>query len=201
MDYNKIIIVLVIIVVILAAAIGVMFLTSANAKEPTNIKITSSSEQNEGGNLSVILTDLNGTPISNESLNISITNSNGIPVMGKSVKTDSKGEINLNLDLKKGEYKVNVTYKGNQKYAGINTTQKLTIKEAVTNTVSSSSTSSSSQSSGTPYDINNLPPTNDPYPETKRYYTDQYHVRQEYADGYMRSVDIRTGEIYSHGFK
>lgn len=201
MDYNKIIIVLVIIVVILAAAIGVMFLTSANAKEPTNIKITSSNEQNEGGNISVILTDLNGTPISNESLNISITNSNGIPVMGKSVKTDSKGEINLNLDLKKGEYKVNVTYKGNQKYAGINTTQKLTIKEAVTNTVSSSSTSSSSQSSGTPYDINNLPPTNDPYPETKRYYTDQYHVRQEYADGYMRSVDIRTGQIYSHGFK
>lgn len=199
MEYNKIIIILVIILVILAAAIGVMFLTSANAKELTNIKITSSNEQNEGGNLSVILIDLNGTPISNESLNISITNSNGIPVMGKSVKTDSKGEINLNLDLKKGEYKVNVTYKGNQKYAGINTTQKLTIKEAVTSTPSSSS--SSSQSSGTPYDINNLPPTNDPYPETKRYYTDQYHVRQEYADGYMRSVDIRTGEIYSHGFK
>ena len=44
MDYNKIIIVLVIIVVILAAAIGVMFLTSANAKEPTSIKITSSNE-------------------------------------------------------------------------------------------------------------------------------------------------------------
>ena len=185
--------------IILAAAIGVMFLNSVNAKEPSSIKITSSNEQNEGGNLSVILTDLNGTPISNESLNISITNSNGIPVMGKSVKTDSKGEINLNLDLKKGEYKVNVTYKGNQKYAGINTTQKLTIKEAVTSTPSSSS--SSSQSSGTPYDINNLPPTNDPYPETKRYYTDQYHVRQEYADGYMRSVDIRTGQIYSHGFK
>ena len=199
MEYNKIIIILVIILVILAAAIGVMFLNSVNAKEPSSIKITSSNEQNEGGNLSVILTDLNGTPISNESLNISITNSNGIPVMGKSVKTDSKGEINLNLDLKKGEYKVNVTYKGNQKYAGINTTQKLTIKEAVTSTPSSSS--SSSQSSGTPYDINNLPPTNDPYPETKRYYTDQYHVRQEYADGYMRSVDIRTGEIYSHGFK
>ena len=199
MEYNKIIIILVIILVILAAAIGVMFLTSANAKEPTSIKITSSNEQNEGGNLSVILTDLNGTPISNESLNISITNSNGIPVMGKSVKTDSKGEINLNLDLKKGEYKVNVTYKGNQKYAGINTTQKLTIKEAVTSTPSSSS--SSSQSSGTPYDINNLPPTNDPYPETKRYYTDKYHVRQEYADGYMRSVDIRTGEIYSQGFR
>ena len=49
MDYNKIIIVLVIIMIILAAAIGVMFLNSVNAKEPSSIKITSSNEQNEGG--------------------------------------------------------------------------------------------------------------------------------------------------------
>ena len=106
--------------------------------------------------------------------------------------------VKLNLNLEKGEYNVNITYSGNAKYAQNNTNQKLTIKEAVTNTVSSTS---SSQSSSTPYDINNLPPTNDPYPETKRYCTDQYHVRQEYADGYMRSVDIRTGQVYSHGFK
>ena len=201
MDYNKIIIVLVIIMIILAAAIGVMFLNSVNAKEPSSIKITSSNEQNEGGELSVVLSDLNGTPVSNESLNITITNSEGKAVLENVVKTDSNGEAKLNLSLQKGEYNANVNYGGNDKYAQNNTTQKLTIKEAVTNTVSSSSTSSSSQSSGTPYDINNLPPTNDPYPETKRYYTDQYHVRQEYADGYMRSVDIRTGQIYSHGFK
>ena len=36
-----------------------MFLTSANAKEPTNIKITSNSEQNGSRELSAILTDLN----------------------------------------------------------------------------------------------------------------------------------------------
>ena len=198
MDYNKIIIVLVIIMIILAAAIGVMFLNSVNAKEPSSIKITSSNEQNEGGELSVVLSDLNGTPISNESLNITITNSEGKAVIENVVKTDSNGEAKLNLSLQKGEYNANVTYGGNDKYAQNNTTQKLTIKEAVTNTVSSRS---SSQSSGTPYDINNLPPTNDPYPETKRYYTDKYHVKQEYADGYMRSVDIRTGQIYSQGFR
>lgn len=101
------------------------------------------------------------------------------------------------MDLKKGDYNVNITYGGNEKYAKNNTTQKQTIKEAVT----TAAPSSSSQSSDTPYDINNLPPSNDPYPETKRYQVDQYHVRQEYADGYMRSVDIRTGQIYSHGFK
>ena len=41
MENKNIIIILLVIIVILAAAIGVMFLTSANAKEPTNIKITS----------------------------------------------------------------------------------------------------------------------------------------------------------------
>lgn len=35
--------------IILAAAIGVMFLNSVNAKEPSSIKITSSNEQNEVG--------------------------------------------------------------------------------------------------------------------------------------------------------
>ncbi len=198
MKYNNIIIILLIIVLILVAGIGVMFLTSTNAKEPTDIKITSNNEQNEGGELSAILTDLNGTPLSNESVNITITNSEGKAVIENVVKTDLNGEAKLNLNLEKGEYNVNITYSGNAKYAQNNTNQKLTIKEAVTNTVSSTS---SSQSSSTPYDINNLPPTNDPYPETKRYYTDQYHVRQEYADGYMRSVDIRTGQVYSHGFK
>ena len=198
MKYNNIIIILLIIVLILVSEIGVMFLTSTNAKEPTDIKITSNNEQNEGGELSAILTDLNGTPLSNESVNITITNSEGKAVIENVVKTDLNGEAKLNLNLEKGEYNVNITYSGNAKYAQNNTNQKLTIKEAVTNTVSSTS---SSQSSSTPYDINNLPPTNDPYPETKRYYTDQYHVRQEYADGYMRSVDIRTGQVYSHGFK
>ena len=198
MKYNNIIIILLIIVLILVAGIGVMFLTSTNAKEPTDIKITSNNEQNEGGELSAILTDLNGTLLSNESVNITITNSEGKAVIENVVKTDLNGEAKLNLNLEKGEYNVNITYSGNAKYAQNNTNQKLNIKEAVTNTVSSTS---SSQSSSTPYDINNLPPTNDPYPETKRYYTDQYHVRQEYADGYMRSVDIRTGQVYSHGFK
>ena len=42
-------------------------------------------------------------------------------------------------------------------------------EEVVETTVTSSSTTSQSSSS-TPYDINNLPPTNDPYPETNRYF-------------------------------
>ena len=47
------------------------------------------------------------------------------------LKTNSKGKAKLDLDLKKGKYKVNVTYGGNENYTGNNTTQKLTIKEEV----------------------------------------------------------------------
>ena len=97
-----------------------------------------------------------------------------------------------------GNYVINVTYSGDNKYNENNTSQNIEIKEV--KTVESSSQTSSS-GSGWPYDINNLPPSNDPYPETKRYFVDQYHVKQEYADGYMRTVDIRTGEIHSLGFK
>ena len=197
MEDKKIIIILVVIIVVLAAAIGVMLLNPANAKEPTKIKITSDKEQNEGGELSIKLTDLNKTPISKEVVNITITDKKGKVVVDDVVKTNSKGKAKLDLDLKKGKYMVNVTYGGNENYTGDIASQKLKIKEAVTEATSSNSQSSSTTS----YDINNLPPSNDPYPETNRYYIDEYHVKQEYQDGYMRTVDVRTGEIHSLGFK
>ena len=46
------------------------------------------------------------------------------------------------MDLKKGKYTVNVTYGGNENYTGNNTTQKLTIKEEVKETPTTSSYSS-----------------------------------------------------------
>lgn len=103
------------------------------------------------------------------------------------------------MNLKKGKYSVNVAYDGNENYTANQSSQNLTIKEEASTSVVSSGESQSS--SGTPYDINNLPPTNDPYPETNRYYIDENYVKQEYADGYMRTVDVRTGEVHSLGFK
>lgn len=49
----------------------------------------------------------------------------------------------MDLDLKKGKYNVTVIYGGNENYTGNNTTQKLTIKEAVAEAESSVSNSSS----------------------------------------------------------
>ena len=199
MENKNIIIILLVIIIILAAAIGFMVLKPMHAKEPTKIKVTSNKTLYEGDNLSVKLTDFNKTPLSKEKVNITIKDSKGKIVVNKTVKTNDKGNAKLDLNLKKGKYNVTVEYAGNENYTGNNTTQQLTIKEKVAQAQLVSSNSKSS--SGSEYDINNLPPINDPYPETNRYFIDENHVKQEYADGYMRTVDVRTGEVHSLGFK
>uniref|UniRef100_UPI0025E4C04B hypothetical protein n=1 Tax=uncultured Methanobrevibacter sp. TaxID=253161 RepID=UPI0025E4C04B len=73
--------------------------------------------------------DLNKTPLSKEIVNITITDKKGKVVVDDVVKTNSKGKAKLDLKLKKGNYKVNVSYGGNENYTGNNTTQKLKIKE------------------------------------------------------------------------
>lgn len=142
MENKNIIIILIVIIVILAVAIGFSMFNPMHAKEPTKIKITSDKEQYEGGELSVQLTDLNKTPISKEIVNITIKNSKGKVVVDDVVKTNSNGKAKLDLDLKKGNYNVIVSYSGNENYTGNNTTQKLTIKEEekVTQTQEASNT-------------------------------------------------------------
>ena len=140
MDNKNIIIILIIIIVILAAAIGFTVLNPMHAKEPTKIKITSDNEQNEGGNLSIQLTDLNKTPLSKEIVNITITDGKGKVVVDDVVKTNSKGEASLDLKLEKGAYNVTVSYGGNENYTGNDSTQKLTIKEKEIQTEESSNT-------------------------------------------------------------
>ena len=146
MENKNIIIIFIAIIIALSVIVGIMYSQSINTQEPTIIKITSDKEQYEGGELSIKLTDLNKTPISKEIVNITITNKKGKVVVDDVVKTDSKGKAQLDLDLKKGEYTVNVTYVGNENYTGNNTSQKLTIEEAVTESVAESSSTSSSSS-------------------------------------------------------
>ena len=129
MENKNIIIILIVIIVILAAALGVMFLQTSNAKEPTKIKITSNKTLTEGDNLSIKLTDSNSTAISNETVKITILDKKGKAIVNETVKTNSKGKANVDLDLKKGKYNVTVTYGGNDNFTGSNATQKLTIKE------------------------------------------------------------------------
>lgn len=196
MDHNKIIIVLLIIIVAILVVGVIMF--NPFTKQCTNLSITTNNALYDGDNFGISLIGTDGKPIVNAKVDINIIDGNG-GVNHQSITTNEKGEGLLQLNgLTPGNYVINVTYSGDNKYNENNTSQNIEIKEV--KTVESSSQTSSS-GSGWPYDINNLPPSNDPYPETKRYFVDQYHVKQEYADGYMRTVDIRTGEIHSLGFK
>ena len=130
MENRNIIIILLVVIVVCAAAIGFALFNPTHAKEPTKIKITSDKEQyKKDAKLSIELKDLNKTPISKGIVNVTITDKKGKVVVDDVVKTNSKGKAKLDLKLKKGKYKVNVTYGGNENYTGNNTTQKLTIKE------------------------------------------------------------------------
>jgi len=131
MESKNIILILIVIIVILAAAIGVALLNPANAKNPVQVKITSENSQNEGGEVSIKLTDMNKTAIAKQIVNVTVTDSNGNIVVDDLVKTDSKGKGKLDMDLKKGEYVVNATYGGNDNYTGNTTSQKLTINDIV----------------------------------------------------------------------
>ncbi len=186
MENKKIIMILVLIAIILATMVGVMLFIE-NAKEPSKIQITNNKTIHKGDSLSLQLTDLNKTAISNQKVKITVTNKNNKSVVNKTVKTNSKGKAKLKLNLKKGKYNVTVKYRGNDNYTGNKTKQQLTIKENVKATTTNTESSLK-------YSINNLPPSNDPYPETRRYQVNEYTVVQEYEDGYRSNVDLRTGE-------
>ncbi|WP_296786493.1 hypothetical protein [uncultured Methanobrevibacter sp.] len=198
MENRNIIIILLVVIVILVAAIGVMMFNTSHAKEATKIKITSDKEQYEGGKLSIELTDLNKTPLSKEIVNVTITNKKGKVVVDDVVKTNSKGKAKLDLDLKKGKYNVTVSYGGNENYTGTNETQKLSIKEKVTEAVKSQSSSSQSSSHRQEYDI--TPDGWNPREhEVSREPIGDGNERVKYDDGYMRVVD-KDGNVISHGF-
>ena len=201
MESKHIIIILIAIIVILAAAIGVMLLNPANSKNPSQITITSDKEQSEGGELTIKLTAQNNIPISKEIVNVTVTNNKGEVMVDNVVKTDSKGNAKLDLDLKNGEYSVTVTYDGNGNYTGNTTTQKLTIKEkAVTTTVTSSSSSEVSAQSSEREEYQITPDGWNPREhEVSRESLDDGYERVYYDDGYSRVVD-QDGNIISYGY-
>ena len=198
MENRNIIIMLLVVIAILAVAVGVMMFNQSHAKEATKIKITSDKEQYEGGKLSVELKDLNGTALSKEVVNVTVTDKKGKVVVDDVVKTNSKGKAKLDLDLKKGKYNVTVTYGGNENYTGTNSTQKLSIKEKVTEAVKPQSSSSQSSSHRQEYDI--TPDGWNPREhEVSREPIGDGNERVNYDDGYMRVVD-KDGNVISHGF-
>ena len=184
---KNIIMILVAVIVVLAAAIGFAFLNPTDAKAQSKINITSDDEQFEGGELSIELTDLNNTPISKQSLNVSLTNGSGETVVDEVVTTDSQGSAKLDLNLSEGNYTVTVNYGGNDNYTGNNTTQDLTImSEAETSPEPIENSYSDYAEEEIDY--------NSPDSEYYRWDTDgSYHKKQE-GGNYIYAQDAYTGE-------
>lgn len=154
MENNKIVI-LALIVIIAALLIGMGAMMMPNlTKQDTKISFKGDSKINKGDSLKIKLTDANGNPIADQTVNITITDKDGSTDY-HSVQTNDKGVGSLKLDKDSGKYSVTIKYNGNDKYKGCNDTNKITIKEEEveeTQTSSSSSTPSAYayKSDGTP---------------------------------------------------
>lgn len=151
MEDKNIIIILIAIIVILVAVLGMVILHQEDSQEPTKIKIISNKTIYEGEDLSIKLTDLNKTPLSKKTVNITIYNNKGKIVVNEVVKTNSKGKAKLNLDLDKGKYTVNVTFDGDENYSANSTTKKIEIiEEEIVETPPEEITSTTEEISSTP---------------------------------------------------
>ena len=145
MDKNKIIIIA-LIAIIAALLVGMVAMMPNTNKEDTKLTFKSNDTLTEGDSLKIMLTDVNGTTISNQTVNVTITDKDKSNSY-YSVLTNENGIGTLKLDKSAGEYEVTISYGGNDGFNGCNATKKVTIKEEV---VEAEPTSSSSQSSTTP---------------------------------------------------
>jgi hypothetical protein len=126
---NKLIISLLLVIIALLVILGMLLINPLDARTDTKIIVTSNDTLFDGDYFSISLTDINGTPIANQTVNITIIDANG----GKNpqqVITDGMGNGMLQLNgLAIGNYTINVTYGGNANYSSCNVTQKLTMDE------------------------------------------------------------------------
>ena len=131
MDNQKTIIAL-LCVIIAILIVGVVIFSPLMVKEDSNLAI-SSKKLNVGDSLVVKLTDGNGNPISNETINIKLTDKNGNTI-DRDMTTNSKGKAKFKMD-ENGKYAVECNFKGNNKYASSSTAGNLTVKKATTKVV------------------------------------------------------------------
>lgn len=149
MDKNNIII-LALIIIVVTLLIGIFAMIPNTNKQSTNLTFYGNSTINEGDSIEIKLTDNNGTPISNQTVNVSITDKDKFSDY-HSVVTNEKGVGILKLDKNSGEYEISISFSGNDKYNGCNATKKITIEEKVVEEpveVEVESSSSSNERSG-----------------------------------------------------
>ena len=147
MNNNKIIII--VLVVIIAALLAGILVSMPNfTKTDSVLEITGNSTIVEGYSLQVRLTDANGTPLANQTVNITITDENKSSDF-HSVVTNEEGIGELKLDKSAGKYNVSADYGGDENYKESSMVKEITIEKKVAEAqVSGSSAQSKTYASG-----------------------------------------------------
>ena len=124
------------IIAVLVVIIAGFFAFGPHLTEDIKIDILGTGEIEEGGSIHIKLTDKDGNPLKDKTVNVTILDKKGnslsqVPV--KTLKTDSNGKISYsNENLTKGKYIINVTFGGDDKYSANETTKKIKVVEKTT---------------------------------------------------------------------
>lgn len=125
----KNILLVVAIIVIVAGTVMFLMAHQAHPKQDSKIMMTSADNLTEGDNITLKLTDVNNTPISNQNVAVSIVNSSGKSLQ-KSLTTGVNGEVTFKTDnLTTGSCAIVVKYNGNDKFDGCNFTENVNINK------------------------------------------------------------------------
>ena len=135
MDKNNVII-CVLVAIVMILLVGLIAIIPHTNKQNTNLTFENGQELNEGDSIQIKLTDVNGTALGNQTVNITVTDKNRASDH-HSVVTDDQGIGTLKLDKSAGEYNIIISYGGNVKYLNCSSTQQFTVKKSVTESVSS----------------------------------------------------------------
>ncbi len=146
MENQKTIIALLCVIIALLAVLAIMF-SPLMAKDASNLAIDDK-EINAGDSLVVKLTDDNGNPIANETINIKLTDKDGITIDEK-VTTNSKGNVNLKIE-ETGNYSVVCSFDGGSKYSSCSISENIKVEKPTTEVASNENSA----------DVNNYPKYN-----------------------------------------
>jgi hypothetical protein len=117
------IILIIVVIIVLACLMGPKLLTTQFQKQDSHLEFTSNTTMYKGDNITVRLSDVNGTGIPNAKINISVINEEGADKY--SVVTDSNGVGHLKIDRINGKYTINCTFEGDWTYKPSHTIQRV----------------------------------------------------------------------------
>lgn len=117
--------IIVALVVVLVAGAALMLLSPA--KIDTDLTLKSEVSAVDVCNFSLKLTDSNLTPISGKDIVVSVVDDEGRIVKEDSDRTDDSGNAKISFGLKDGDYKVEASFAGDDKYKNSTGIQNLKI--------------------------------------------------------------------------